>query len=89
MSGKEIRLRRLFKHSDRVLIVPMDHGVTVGPISGLESISLPVKAVVEGGADAVIIHKGLVQQISEFLGPNGCDLILHLIGFNVAFTGSE
>lgn len=78
MPGKEIRLRRLFKHSDRVLIVPMDHGITIGPVSGLEDIRLAVKAVIEGGADAVIVHKGLVRHISEFLGPDGCDLILHL-----------
>ena len=78
MPGKEIRLRQLFKHSGRVLIVPMDHGVTIGPVSGLEDIRSAVKAAVKGGADAVVIHKGLVRHISQFLGPDGCNLILHL-----------
>jgi predicted phospho-2-dehydro-3-deoxyheptonate aldolase len=78
MPGKEIRLRRLYKHSDRILIVPMDHGITIGPVSGLEDIRFAVKAVAEGGADAVIVHKGIVRHISEFIGPDGCELILHL-----------
>jgi DhnA family fructose-bisphosphate aldolase class Ia len=33
--GKELRLKRLRKHSKRLLIVPMDHGVSSGPIPGL------------------------------------------------------
>ena len=78
MPGKAIRLNRLFRHSDRVLIVPMDHGITIGPVSGLEDISSAVKAAVAGGADAVIVHKGLVRHISDFLGTNGGELILHL-----------
>jgi predicted phospho-2-dehydro-3-deoxyheptonate aldolase len=78
MPGKTIRLNRLFKHSDRILIVPMDHGITIGPVSGLADISSAVKAVVTGGADAIIVHKGLVRHISEFIGTNGGELILHL-----------
>lgn len=78
MKGKEVRLRHLFKHSKRVFIVPMDHGVTVGPAPGLVDIRLAVKSVTEGGADAVIVHKGLAKQIIDFVHPGGCELIVHL-----------
>jgi predicted phospho-2-dehydro-3-deoxyheptonate aldolase len=78
MPGKDIRLKQLFRHSDRLLIVPMDHGVTIGPVTGLEDIRSAVKSVASGGADAIIVHKGLVRHISEFLGPSGCNLIVHL-----------
>jgi len=56
----------------------MDHGVTIGPVPGLEDIRQAVAAAVEGGADAVIVHKGLARQITEFLSPKGCELIIHL-----------
>lgn len=78
MKGKEVRLRHLFKHSGRVFIVPMDHGVTVGPAPGLEDIRRAVKSVSEGGADAVVVHKGLAKQILDFVHPGGCELIVHL-----------
>lgn len=78
MTGKEIRLKRLFKHSERLFVVPMDHGITIGPVTGLAKISQTVKAIAEGGADAVIIHKGLAGQIDKLLGPNSCELIIHL-----------
>lgn len=77
MTGKEIRLNRLFKKSQRLLAVPLDHGVTVGPIDGLRDIRRVVKAVADGGADAVIVHKGLVKQIAPSLDA-GCELIVHL-----------
>lgn len=78
MQGKGIRLSRLSKHSGRLFIVPMDHGVTVGPIQGLKNVGYTVKQVTGGGADAVIVHKGLVDQITDSLGPGGCSLIVHL-----------
>jgi DhnA family fructose-bisphosphate aldolase class Ia len=57
MSGKEIRLKKLYHHSDKLLIVPMDHGITIGPVVGLTEINETVKAVFDGGADAVVVNK--------------------------------
>lgn len=78
MAGKEIRLKHLFKHGEHLLIVPMDHGITTGPVTGLDDIRTTIKAVSDGGADAVILQKGLVKGISDLFGPKRCELILHL-----------
>jgi class I fructose-bisphosphate aldolase len=60
--GKAIRLERIFnRNTGRTIIVPMDHGVTVGPIDGLVDMREAVGKVVDGGANAVIEHKGLVR----------------------------
>lgn len=78
MSGKVLRLNRLFKHSRRTLIVPMDHGITIGPVEGLTNMRRTIIAVADGGADAVIVHKGLARQAADFLNTNSCELIVHL-----------
>jgi len=78
MKGKEVRLRHLFKRAKRLFIVPMDHGITIGPAPGLIDIRKTVKAVVDGGADAIIVHKGLAKQIIDYVHPGGCDLVVHL-----------
>ena len=78
MTGKGLRLKRLFKHSDRIIIVPMDHGITVGPIEGIEDAHKAVNFITKGKADAVVLHKGLVPQVSDLLGASQCELILHL-----------
>ncbi|MBP3950802.1 2-amino-3,7-dideoxy-D-threo-hept-6-ulosonate synthase [Bacillus suaedae] len=78
MSGKELRLKKLYHHSDKLLIVPMDHGITIGPVKGLDTIQNTVEQVLNGGADAVIVHKGLVRYLTDILGSNAGELIIHL-----------
>ena len=34
-SGKKRRLKRIFQNDNKTVIVPMDHGVTIGPVTGL------------------------------------------------------
>ena len=74
--GKAIRLRRIFQ-GDKALVVAMDHGVSSGPVPGLEDIRKAVANVAKGGATAVVLHKGVVRQAKDYLG-DGLGLILHL-----------
>ena len=66
--GKRIRLRRLLAADGRGVVVPMDHGVSEGPMRGLERPAETAAAVLRGGADSVIVHKGLVKTIAPALG---------------------
>ncbi len=78
MVGKQIRLERIMnRDTERTVIVPMDHGVTVGPIAGLIDMKSTVNAVASGGANAIIIHKGLVTSGHRRRGKD-VGLIIHL-----------
>ena len=78
MRGKEIRLERIMDRNTRkTVIVPMDHGVTNGPIPGLIDLSQAVNLVAEGGANAVIGHVGLALHGHRQSGRD-VGLILHL-----------
>ncbi len=78
MLGKAIRLERISNRANgRTVIVPMDHGVTVGPIAGLIDMPTAVDQVARGGADAVIGHVGLPLLGHRGYGPD-IGLILHL-----------
>ncbi len=73
-----MRMKRIFDQSTKkTVIIPMDHGVTVGPIDGLLDLSKMVNDVSEGGANAVLGHMGLplygYKNIEKNIG-----LILHL-----------
>jgi len=63
----------------RTIIVPMDHGLTVGPIPGIEDMKKAIDQVVNGGADAVLMHKGIAEQAHRGYGKD-CGLIIHLNG---------
>lgn len=76
--GKTIRLKRIFnRQSGRSVIVPLDHGVTMGPIPGLEDIDATVNMIVRGGANAAVVHKGLVTSTSRSEDTD-IGLIIHL-----------
>lgn len=78
MDGKKIRIKRIAdKKTERFVIVPMDHGVSSGPIDGIIDIEDSINKVTEGGATAVLVHKGIVRLgLQKFGGEVG--LILHL-----------
>ncbi|MEU0007150.1 2-amino-3,7-dideoxy-D-threo-hept-6-ulosonate synthase [Streptomyces sp. NPDC006314] len=75
--GKKLRLRRLISDQGRSLVVPMDHGMSDGAGTGLRDIATTVGQVSAGGADAVVLHKGLVQTCAPRLHPS-TSLIIHM-----------
>lgn len=80
MVGKLIRMERIMnRETGRTVIVPMDHGVTVGPIEGLIDMKNTVNQVASGGANAIVLHKGLVEGGHRRRGRD-VGLIIHLSG---------
>jgi predicted phospho-2-dehydro-3-deoxyheptonate aldolase len=80
MIGKQIRLERIIdRNSRKTVIIPMDHGVTVGPVEGLADMRTTVSKVVAGGANAILMHKGMVRAGHRGKGKD-VGLIIHLSG---------
>lgn len=78
MIGKRIRMERIMdRNSGRTVIIPMDHGVTMGPMAGLINMQETINAVAEGRANAIVIHKGLVEA-GHRRGGKDVGLIIHL-----------
>ena len=76
--GKSIRLERIVnRDTGRTIIVPLDHGVSVGPIAGIEDMRETVTGIVSGGANAVLMHKGVVRCGHRARGRD-VGLIIHL-----------
>ncbi|NHI91164.1 MAG: fructose-bisphosphate aldolase [Candidatus Lokiarchaeota archaeon] len=58
--GKAVRLERIIdRNTKRTIIIPMDHGMSVGPVTGIFDIGEMVDKVANGGANAVLGHLGL------------------------------
>ncbi|MFP4474835.1 MAG: 2-amino-3,7-dideoxy-D-threo-hept-6-ulosonate synthase [Desulfatibacillaceae bacterium] len=76
--GKQIRIERIINRNTRkTVIVPMDHGISLGPIQGLTDMKTAVGQVAEGGANAVVEHKGLVRSGHRGSGRD-IGLIIHM-----------
>jgi predicted phospho-2-dehydro-3-deoxyheptonate aldolase len=78
MIGKQIRIERVMnRETGRTVVIPMDHGATVGPIAGLEDMRQTVGRMVEGGANAILMHKGIVVA-GHRGGGRDVGLVVHL-----------
>lgn len=89
MIGKKIRLQRLInRNTGKTIIVPMDHGVTVGPIPGLIDMATTVNRVADGGANAILMHKGIVETGHRNSGKD-IGLIVHLSASTVLAPDSN
>lgn len=80
--ARGLRLQRLYRHGDgRLLIVPMDHSVTDGPLtadpSAIRGIDGLVAQIAENGADALVLHKGSLRHVSHHSFSH-TSLIVHL-----------
>ena len=58
--------------------VPIDHGVTDFPCPGLEDIEATINALIAGGANAIIGHKGVVDKYSHLCEGTATKMIAHL-----------
>ena len=64
VSGKQVRLARITKNG-RMLCIPMDHSLTVGPIAGLEDAEETIWKVARGGATSFLVQKGIIKSLSK------------------------
>lgn len=79
MHAKEHRMRRLFATDGRTLVVAMDHAGFMGPVGGLVDPAATVRAVVAGGADAVMTTLGTARRIIGALDGRGLILSVDLM----------
>jgi fructose-bisphosphate aldolase/2-amino-3,7-dideoxy-D-threo-hept-6-ulosonate synthase len=80
MIGKEIRIERIInRNTRRAVIIPMDHGFSLGQIDGLTNMTNVITDVAKGGANAIILHKGMVKAGHRKHGRD-IGLIVHLSG---------
>ncbi|MHA2407120.1 MAG: 2-amino-3,7-dideoxy-D-threo-hept-6-ulosonate synthase [Candidatus Ranarchaeia archaeon] len=64
MNGKQYRLRHISRKNKFVLI-PLDHGLSMGPLEGIEQPEKTIQLVASGGATGVIAHKGVWTRLQE------------------------
>jgi fructose-bisphosphate aldolase, class I len=80
--GRKLRERRiLFAGSQHGLIVPVDHGLTLGPIAGMQDTGDFEGWISSTNLSAVLAHKGLIERLvlRDMLHP-ATGVIVHLNG---------
>ena len=71
MADKTSLLDKLLPNG-RGVWIPMDHGVSDYPVSGLDDTEMRITELIEAGVDAIIAQKGLVSHYSHLTKPTNC-----------------
>ncbi len=92
-SGKRIRLGRLFRRSSgRSIIVPMDHGATVGPLAGLSDLRAATQQLQAAPelVQGLVLHRGALRLLDGAMPTRELpSRILHVSGGTVLNTSSH
>jgi class I fructose-bisphosphate aldolase/fructose-bisphosphate aldolase/2-amino-3,7-dideoxy-D-threo-hept-6-ulosonate synthase len=81
--AKILRLSRFFYPDRRAgVIVPIDHGLTLGPIPGIERVSRIAAWIRHPAITGIIAHKGMVERLSERGLLQGRGVMIHVNGMS-------
>jgi len=73
VSGVQIRLNRILRKG-KMLCIPMDHGISNGPIEGLEDPHSIIYQCESHGLTSVIINKGILKTLPK---PSKIGILVH------------
>ncbi len=76
VSGYQIRLNRIFR-KDRMFCIPMDHGISSGPIEGLEDPHSTIYKCQNCGITSIVISKGILKTLPT---PINVGVLVHYSG---------
>lgn len=76
MAYNPVRSRRLTTLGGSILMLPLDHGISMGPVAGLVHPAHIVQQAATAGATCITVHKGLVPHVAQHAGPMA--VLLHL-----------
>ncbi|MCI8478080.1 MAG: fructose-bisphosphate aldolase [Oscillospiraceae bacterium] len=65
------RLNRIFKPDGRTVVIAMDHGMGMNVNPALDQTEEKLRAIVAGGADAVLVSYGIAKRYAHVLGDIG------------------
>lgn len=72
--GKDIRLHRILKNG-KMLCIPLDHGISSGPIEGIKNINGLIEQTQDSGLTCFLINKGIIKALHS---PPNIGIIAHM-----------
>ena len=81
------RLSKLFREDGNMVVVAMDHGLGLNVNPALDDIGAKLRAIVKGGADAILTTYGIARKYEDIL--KDVNLILRVDGGNSCLNNDD
>lgn len=84
MSGRALRLKKLFANNENAVVVAIDHGEFDGPLPGM--IDLPQTArLIPAQVDGVLLSPGMMRHCSEVFGFRGAPIPIIRLNWSTVY----
>jgi DhnA family fructose-bisphosphate aldolase class Ia len=84
MTGRDIRMNKLFSKSENAVIVAIDHGYMDGPILGMENINKTV-SVIDSCIDGILLSPGMLKNIGHAFDYKGAPIPIVRTNWSTVF----
>ncbi len=84
MTGKQLRLNKLFSHNENAVVIAIDHGYMDGPIPGMENLPQTVQRI-DSCVDAVLLSPGMLKQLNGVFDYKGAPIPIVRINWSTVF----
>jgi len=84
MSGKDLRLQKLFSRGENAVVIAIDHGYMDGPIPGMENLSRTVQHI-DPCVDAILLSPGMLKHLSCAFDYKGAPIPIVRINWSTVF----
>ncbi len=84
MTGKDIRMNRLFSKGENAVVIAIDHGYMDGPIPGMEDIK-GAAAKISPEVDAVLLSPGMLKNLGSTFDYKGAPIPVVRLNWSTVF----
>ncbi len=71
ISGKKLRMNKIFQPDGKAVVVALDHASGAGPMPGIENPKCTVEKLIAGGVDAIMTTPGIIANFGDKFGRAG------------------
>ena len=84
MSGRDIKMQKLFNKGENAVVIAIDHGYMDGPIPGMENIPETVRKI-DKCVDAILLSPGMIKHAKHAFGYKGAPLAMVRLNWSTVF----
>lgn len=84
MTGKTIRLNKLFSHDENAVVIAIDHGYMDGPIPGMINLNETVKKI-NPCVDGILLSPGMLKQLGHAFDYKGAPIPIVRLNWSTVF----
>ena len=85
MTGKEIRLNRLFSNGENAVVIAVDHGEFDGPLPGMINLPEVVKKI-DSGVSAALLSPGMMAHCGHAFAYKGAPMAIVRINWSTVYA---